>query len=216
MENVRKFFEKEKACRSTINCMAVVKRTAEATGLSEKTVRNIHKESVASDGQLLTPVKRYTVSRIRVNPDSFDREAIRQLVHAFYTRREYPTLDVVLEKAREMCNFPGGRFCLWRLLQQMGFTYKKQDNKKYVDILEQRHAYLQTIHKLQQESTQMRHGLTHITTTNTCGLTVTVRVGGRCQVGGDRDYMLVGWMAGWRGQTWYSDQRQTQETIMMR
>ena len=68
VENVRKFFEKEKACRSTINRMAVVKRTAEATGLSERTVQNIHKESVATDGQLLTPVKRYTVSRIQVNP----------------------------------------------------------------------------------------------------------------------------------------------------
>lgn len=70
VESIRKFFEKEKACRSTINRMAIVKRTAEATGLSERTVRNIHKESVASDGQLLTPVKRYTVSRIRINPDS--------------------------------------------------------------------------------------------------------------------------------------------------
>ena len=75
-------FEKEKACKSTINRMAVVKRTAEATRLSERTIRDIHKEHVAHDGQLLTPVKRYTTSRIRINPDTFDREAIRRLVHA--------------------------------------------------------------------------------------------------------------------------------------
>ena len=62
VENVRAFFEKEKACKSTINRMAVVKRTAEATGLSERTIRDIHKEHVARDGQLLTPVKRYTTS----------------------------------------------------------------------------------------------------------------------------------------------------------
>ena len=62
MENVRAFFEKEKACKSTINRMAVVKRTAEATGLSERTIHDIHKEHVARDGQLLTPVKRYTTS----------------------------------------------------------------------------------------------------------------------------------------------------------
>ena len=81
------------------------------------------------------------------------------MVHAFYTRREYPTLDAMLEKAKEASNFPGGRFCLWQLLQQMGFKYKKRDNKKYIylqkDILEQRHTYLQTIHKLQQENANL-------------------------------------------------------------
>ena len=47
-------------------------------------------------------------SRIRVNPNAFDREAIRELVHGFYTRRKYPTLDGVLKKTREQCGFPGG------------------------------------------------------------------------------------------------------------
>ena len=77
MENVQVFFEKEKACKPTSNRMAVVKHTAEATGLSERTVRDIHEEHVARDDQLLTPVKRYTASRIRINPDTFDRKAIR-------------------------------------------------------------------------------------------------------------------------------------------
>ena len=138
VENVWAFFP-------TINRKAVVKRTAEATGLSERTIRDIHKEHVARDGQLLTPVKRYTTSQIRINPDTFDREAIRRLVHAFYIRREYPTIAAVLEKAKEECGFPGGRFCLWRVLKEMGFTYKKRDNKKY--IYEQTHIltdYTQT------------------------------------------------------------------------
>ena len=104
--------------------MAVVKRTAEPTGLSEKTIRTIHTESISCDGQLLTPLKSYMVSRIRVNPDAFDREAIRWLVHGFYTRREYPILNGVVEKAKEECGFPGGRFCLLQLFQQLGFTYK--------------------------------------------------------------------------------------------
>ena len=132
-----------------------MKRTAEATRLSERTIRDIHKEHVARDGQLLTPIKRYTTSRIRINPDTFDKEAIRRLVHAFYIRREYPTIAAVFEKAKEECGFPGGRFCLWRVLKEMGFTYKKRDNKKYIyeqtNILEQRHTYLQTIRKLSQE-----------------------------------------------------------------
>ena len=41
------------------------------------------------------------------------------------------------------------------VLKEMGFTYKKRDNKKYIyeqtNILEQRHTYLQTIRKLRQE-----------------------------------------------------------------
>ena len=61
----------------------------------------IHKGHVARDGQLLNPAKRYTTSRIRINPDTFDREAIRRLEHAFYIRREYPTIAAVLEKHRE-------------------------------------------------------------------------------------------------------------------
>ena len=36
VENVRRFFEKEKECRSNINRQTVVKRTAEATGISER------------------------------------------------------------------------------------------------------------------------------------------------------------------------------------
>ena len=76
------FFEKEKACKSTINRIAVVTRTAEATRLLERTVCDMHKEHVAHDGQLLTPVKMYTASRILINPDTFDREAILRLMHA--------------------------------------------------------------------------------------------------------------------------------------
>ena len=44
------------------------------------------------------------------------------------TSEEY-TIAAVLEKAREECGFPGGRFCLWRVLKGMGIIYKKRDNK---------------------------------------------------------------------------------------
>lgn len=156
VENVRSFFEKEKVCRSTINRMAVVKRTAEATGISERCVRDIHKEYVARDSELLTPVKRYSVSRIRINPDAFDREVIRRVVHGFYRSKEYPTITGILQKVKEQCGFPGGRYCMWRVLRDMGFTYKKRDNKKYVyeqpNILEQRHTYLRNIRRLRQEN----------------------------------------------------------------
>ena len=46
---------------------------------------------------------------------------------------------------------------MWRILRDLGFTYKKQDNKQYVyeerHITEQRHTYLQMIRKLRRENT---------------------------------------------------------------
>ena len=136
-----------------------MKRTAEATGVSERSIRDIHKQCITQESQLLTPVKRYSISRIRINPDTFDREAIRRLVHDFYTRKEYPTISAVLDKAQQLCGFPGGRYCMWRVLQEMGFTYKKRDTKKYIyeqqNIIEHRHTYLQTIHRLRHENSNL-------------------------------------------------------------
>ena len=85
--------------------MQVVERTAEATGISVSSVRNIHSESIDCEGKLF-------MSRVRVNPDSFDREVIRRAVHAFYEKKEYQTLSSILVKVKEDCAFPGGRFCL--------------------------------------------------------------------------------------------------------
>ena len=64
VENVRKFFEKEKT--NAIKKMQVVQRLSQATDLSEKCLRNIHNEYVSLDSSFFTPVKRYTASRARV------------------------------------------------------------------------------------------------------------------------------------------------------
>ena len=47
-------------------------------------------------------------------------EVIRRAVHAFYEKKEYPTLSCILMKVKEDSSFPGGRFCLWRILKEMG------------------------------------------------------------------------------------------------
>ena len=90
------------------------------------------KHTQLQDGTLLTPVKWYAASRVRVNPDAFDKEVIRRVVLAFYARKEYPTLSAVLEKLKEECSFPGGRYCLWRVLCDMGFSCKKKDGKQFI------------------------------------------------------------------------------------
>ena len=77
------------------------------------------------------------------------RKTIHRTIHNFYCRKEYPTLCSVLEKIKEEIGFPGGRFCLWRALKEMGYSYKKKDNKQFLykqgNILEQRDTYLQQI-----------------------------------------------------------------------
>ena len=48
---------------------------------------------------------------------------------------------------------------MWQVLREMSFAYKKRDDKKYIckqsNILEQRHTYLQAIHKLQQQNANL-------------------------------------------------------------
>ena len=156
IECVRKFFEKKRVTGHTIKRTNVLDLTAQATGVSRRTIARIQKEFISCDSQLLTPLKRYVASCIRVNPDSFDKEVIRRVVHGFYERKEYPTLSGVLRKVKDQCGFPGGRFCMWRVLQELGFSYKKRDNKQFIyeqqNIVEQRHTYLRTIRKLRNEN----------------------------------------------------------------
>ena len=87
VENVSAFLEKAKLKGSFIKRLSVVKRTAEATDLSLRTINRIHQEYVSHHGQFPTPVKRYGVSRIRINPNSFDREIIVEPVINFTVKR---------------------------------------------------------------------------------------------------------------------------------
>ena len=116
VENVRRFFEKEKN-KGHGKAVNVLERTADATGISTMTLKRIHREYIEQDMKFFTPLRRYIVSRLRVNPDSFDRAAIKRIVHAIYRQRQYPTIMSVLEKAKRECQFPGGRFCMWRVLK---------------------------------------------------------------------------------------------------
>ena len=58
-------------------------RTATATGISKVTIKRIY-QTMTEDKEILTPIKRYIKSRITINPDSFDKEAIRRTVHSFH------------------------------------------------------------------------------------------------------------------------------------
>ncbi len=173
---MRQWFEEEKSRQRCTLRNRVLERTSRATGVSERSVRSIHSEYVRNDSHFLTPVKRYAVSRIRVNPDAFDRAALRCTVHEFYDRREYSTLDLVLFAAKEKGIFDGGKWCLWRTLHDMGFSYTKCNRKRYIyeqpEVIESRHIYLRKVRKLRQEGKSIvytdetwvnaHHGFDHV------------------------------------------------------
>ena len=63
--------------------------------ISLATVVRICKEYEGNPGLLSSPEKRYTASRVQIVLDDFNVEAIRKEVHAFYGRKEYPTLRIL-------------------------------------------------------------------------------------------------------------------------
>ena len=75
IENGRQFFEKEKRKGSSIKRKRIVEHTAEATGVSIRSVHNINNEYISQEG---------------------------------------------------------GTFCLWKVLLELGFSYKKRDNIQYI------------------------------------------------------------------------------------
>lgn len=74
----------------------VIECTAKACGVALHTVYNIQSEFNDSGGILRTSEKRYAKSRIQIQLDDFKFEAIRRIVHEFYTRRKYLTLQSLL------------------------------------------------------------------------------------------------------------------------
>lgn len=67
VENVRRYFTPQKLKGHTHGGVKVMKRTADAMGLSLTNMKRVHSEYLAQDGEFFSPMKRYMVSRIRVN-----------------------------------------------------------------------------------------------------------------------------------------------------
>ena len=68
--------------------MNVIDKLSEATGISQRCLRNIHTEFLTNDGKFLSPINRYTTSRVKINTDFFNREEIRRVVHDFYFKKK--------------------------------------------------------------------------------------------------------------------------------
>ena len=96
VENVRLYFE-DASQKGRISANTV-DRTALATGVSKSTVKRVRQErvSLGDEGEFSTPTKRYCRDRRRVEPDDFDREAIRRYIYGLYDRKINITLKKLL------------------------------------------------------------------------------------------------------------------------
>ena len=151
IESVYAFFEKEKQEQRSLLRNQVVKRTAMACGIGTTTVSRLHKNFQGRKGLLPSSEKRYVESRVQIALDEYNVAAIRKEIHQFYEQKEFPTLDSLLgvHKAKEL--FKGGRTTLWKVVREMGFCYKKHENRRYIyeqpRIIQQWHDYLRRLRK---------------------------------------------------------------------
>ena len=79
----------------------------------------------------MSPKDRYEKSRQIICVDDFDRDAICRKIHRMYEERKHLTLTIILYALKEDDLFSGGRSSLAKLLKDMGFGYKKVNNKRY-------------------------------------------------------------------------------------
>ncbi|KAJ2951347.1 hypothetical protein O0L34_g13476 [Tuta absoluta] len=128
----------------------VYKRTADMTGKSESTVRRIADEGSKTEGKFSTPAK-HRKGRPKKELDDFDKCAIRQKVHFFYSvKKEVPTLNKILALVKEDIGYNCSRAHLHKILKSIGFKYKKcksnrQTLMEQTNIAFKREKYLKVI-----------------------------------------------------------------------
>jgi hypothetical protein len=87
----------------------VQKRAAEATGVSERTIRRILKERERHEEQgtsLGTPGKKHNVPKRVTEIDNFDKCVVRRAIHNFYAQEvTVPTIAKLLVKLKLSVDF---------------------------------------------------------------------------------------------------------------
>ena len=149
INNVKIFFEEQKKIDVPLKVDNVTNLVAKATGVSKNSVIRIAHEGKENDGVFASPKRRYQVSRDRIMVDQFDRAAIRNTIHDFFVRKEYPTISKVLTEVHDKGIFMGGRTSLRKIIRQLGFKHKQINDRKCVveqlRVVMQRHSYLRAV-----------------------------------------------------------------------
>jgi len=88
--------------------------------------------------------------------DDFDKNAISQKIHAFWFRREIPTLSKMIQTVKDDQDLPNlSRSSFQRLLKSMQFEYTKSDRNSALtereDHVNWRRHYISEIRRYRQE-----------------------------------------------------------------
>jgi len=165
--NVYKYFEKLSMDSSNPEIATFFKqtqtKTAEACGVSEKTVKRItaegNKSSSASQAdcpKFTSPRKTYKRAKIASEVDGFDADIVRRIVHEIYDGREYPTTLKILAEYQKRTEYKGSVTSMWRILKSLNFKYKKCNGRRFLmernDIVAMRVKFLRTIVNLRKNN----------------------------------------------------------------
>nr|XP_022912782.1 uncharacterized protein LOC111423711 [Onthophagus taurus] len=129
--NVFKYFKQE---YPEICVTEVVRRTAKATGCSEKSVFQFRKEEASVEG-FKEPSKTKIRKNININSrdikyDNSVRQSIKEIIYDLKYRGVVPSLNTIRKRINENESLPKfSLMTLRRLLFDMGFCYEKNGNK---------------------------------------------------------------------------------------
>ena len=150
---VMKFMEEgARESTFTIPMKQVQKRTAAATGLSLRSIRNIKKElNMIESGEgasFETPNKHRIKNNTVANLDDLQKSVVRQTVHEYYvTEKCAPTIYKLKVRLREKIGYDGGNSTLRKILKELKFKWMKTKNNRKllienINIRNKRISYL--------------------------------------------------------------------------
>ncbi|XP_037876446.1 uncharacterized protein LOC105841410 [Bombyx mori] len=110
------------------------KRTAEATGISERTVTAIlkeEKELPSSSASFTSPMKKRRKRNNKFDLDNMNLEVIRTTVQNFHNvQNQKPTLDNLRSVLKEKIGFDGCLNTLRSILNKLGYKWRKIGNDR--------------------------------------------------------------------------------------
>lgn len=136
-------------------------RVSDYAGISSSTVTRIKKECLmAGDSKLRTPGIHRTCRLSKIAQlDYLSVHIIRNIISDFYLFKEGEVnSSILLETIKEKIDFPGSLHTLRRLLEDMGFRWKKCRRRRYQLLIEQPHLtmwrfrYLKSVRKAREEN----------------------------------------------------------------
>lgn len=99
--------------------------TAEACGVSPRTVQNVSKEYKKNGGKFVSSRKSVYKQKPKSIMDDFNRDMVRRTIFEYYDEGVYPTAKKVQERLIEKINYEGSVGSVTRLFHNLGFRFQK-------------------------------------------------------------------------------------------